>query len=240
MQENPTVAKVSTGVEGLDDLLFGGIPTRDQILLLGDVGSGKTLLAFEMAYKSAKAGIPTTYLTIEEKKKSLIAFAEETFARFTDIQDLIDKNMLHIEEKKLQYAIKSPENIQAIVAEIIRTAEQNNSKFLVIDSFSLLRSLYPDDRSFTRGMNYIIESIRNQNVTTIITFETAKHGTEKAPGLFEESMFDGVIKLARSTEGGELRFLLNVVKLRYSKFKSTLCELEITPSGIVITPVAAK
>lgn len=234
VETRPAISRVSTGIVGLDDLLYGGIPEKSQMLLLGDVGSGKTLLAFEMAYKAAKAGVSATYLTIEEKKKALIDFAEETFTAFTDLDTLITSNKLHVEEKKLQYAIKSPENIQAIVAEIIRTTEENHSSFLVIDSFSLLRSLYPDDRSFTRGINYIIESLRNQNMTTIITFETSKHATEKAPGLFEESMFDGIIKLSRSNPDGNLKYLINIVKMRYSKFKSTEHEITITPSGIVI------
>jgi circadian clock protein KaiC len=233
-QGTSTVVKVSTGIEGLDDLLYGGIPEKNQILLLGDTGSGKTLLAFEIAYKAAKAGIPTTFLTLEEKIGALISFVEETFTDFTDLENLITSNKLNVEEKKLQYAIKSPENIQAIVAEIIRTAEQNNSKFLIIDSFSLLRSLYPDDRSFTRGINYIIESIRNQNVTTIITFETSKNNSESAPGLFEESMFDSIIKLSRKNVGNELKYLINIIKMRYSRFKSATRELTITTSGIAI------
>lgn len=235
-QGTSTVVKVSTGVDGLDDLLYGGIPEKSQVLLLGDTGSGKTLLAFEIAYKAAKAGIPTTFLTLEEKKKALISYIEEIFSDFTDLDGLLTNDKLHVEEKKLQYAIKSPENIQAIVAEIIRTAEHNNSKFLIIDSFSLLRSLYPDDRSFTRGINYIIESIRNQNITTIITFETSKSNSENAPGLFEESMFDSIIKLSRKSAGNNLKYLINIVKMRYSKFKSTTKELVITPSGMTITP----
>ncbi len=232
IQEKSTLNRIGTGVKVLDKMLCGGIPEKSQILLLGEAGSGKTLLSFQIAYEAARKGIRTTYLTIEEKKKSLIEFAEETFTELGDIQKMIDGNMLHIEEKKLQYVIRSPENIQAIVAEIIRTVEENNSKFLVIDSFSLLRSLYPDDRSFTRGVNYIIESIRNQNVTSLITFENSKHNTDKVPGLLEESMFDGVIKVYRNSKKNRLEYFIEVLKLRYSKFESEECRIEITPSGI--------
>lgn len=240
MASESEIKKLSTGVQGLDDLLYGGIPESGQILLLGEAGSGKTLLAFEIAYKNASSGVPTTFFTIEENKKSLINFAESTFTDFSDLKDLIENKTLHIEEMKLEYAIRSPESLQATVAEIIRTAGQNNSKLLVIDSFSLLRSLYADDRSFTRGINYIIESIRSQGIATLITFETAKHSSEKAPGLFEESMFDGIIRLSRSTSGGHIEYLINVVKMRYSKFQSSAYSLTITPSGIIIQPKQVK
>lgn len=234
MVEKSVIERVSTGVEGLDNLLYGGIPQRSQVLLVGDVGSGKTLLSFEIAYKNAKRGIPTTYITLEENKKALINFVITTFSGLTDAASLIDEKKINMEEKKLQYAIRSPENIQAIVADLIRTTEKNNSKLLIIDSFSLLRALYPDDRSFTRGINYIVESIRNQNMTSIMTFESSEKSLEKAPGLFEESMFDGIIRLNKSSSGGETLFTITVVKMRYSKFRSTLSPFTITPQGIVI------
>jgi len=241
-EEKAVVERISTGIEGLDYLLCGGIPQRSQVLLVGDVGSGKTLMSFEIAYKNARKGIPVTYLTIEENKKALVSFVVSTFTGFTDANDLIDSKKINIEEKKLQYAIRSPENIQAIVADLIRTAEKNESKLLIIDSFSLLRSLYPDDRSFTRGINYIVESIRNQDVTSIMTFESSEKSLEKAPGLFEESMFDGIIRLSRTISEGEAKYVISVVKMRYSQFKSTLSPLAITPAGIVvkITGEAAK
>ena len=231
------IERLSTGIDGLDELLYGGIPEKSQILLLGEAGSGKTLLSFEIAYHNAKRGVPTTYLTIEENRKALISFVVSTFSEFSDAKEFIGTTRLNVVEKKLQYAIRSPESIQEMVAEIIRTTELNSSKLLIIDSFSLLRSLYGDDRSFTRGINYIVESIRDQGVTSIMTFETAEKDPDEPPGLFEESMFDGIIKLQREAiSGSEMQYFLNVVKMRYSKFKSTLCKMTITPHGIEIEP----
>ena len=236
-EDNGKIVKLSTGVEGLDDLLYGGIPEKSQILIIGDIGSGKTLLSFEIAYKNAQNGTPTTYLTVEENKDALIRFVVSTYSGLTDMRTMIDSNKIHVEEKKLQYAIKGPENIQAIVADIIRTAAKNGSKLIVIDSFSLLRALYPDDRSFTRGINYVVESIRMQDVTSITTFETAENSApDKAPGLFEESMFDGIIRLTRLPSTDKVKYQINVVKMRYSQFKSALRTFEITPSGIVVNP----
>ena len=76
IQEKSTLNRIGTGVKVLDKMLCGGIPEKSQILLLGEAGSGKTLLSFQIAYEAARKGIRTTYLTIEEKKKSLIEFAD--------------------------------------------------------------------------------------------------------------------------------------------------------------------
>lgn len=236
MVEEAPKDRMGTGIAGLDDLIYGGIPLNSQVLILGEPGAGKTLLSFNIAYKSASEGIPSTFLTIEEEKKPLIKFISETFSSLDDMNDLITNNKLRVEEKRLQYAIKSPENIQAVVADIIRTAEKNGSKLLVIDSFSLLRSLYPDDRSFTRGINYVVESIRSQGITSIITFEMSS-SSDKPPGLLEDSMFDGIVRLSRRNVGTNTEYLLNVVKMRYTRFKSLNSSITITPSGIIVQPV---
>ncbi len=237
LELKPTIAKLSTGIAGLDDIIYGGIPENSQIIIIGDVGSGKTLISFEIAYRNAVRGIPTTYLTVEENKGTLVSFIASTFSGLVDMKALIESGKIHVEEKKLQYAIKGPENIQAIVADIIKTAEENHSKLLIIDSLSLMRALYPDDRAFTRGINYIAESIRNQNITCIITFEVTERTTsDRAPGLFEESMFDGIIRLTRRAADTGVQYQLTVIKMRYSQFKSAPVLFSITPSGITISP----
>src|SRR5579859_3193604 len=42
---------VRTGIEGLDNILLGGIPKGNTILVQGLVGSGKTLLGLEFIYR---------------------------------------------------------------------------------------------------------------------------------------------------------------------------------------------
>ncbi len=231
----PAIMKITTGVAGLDKLLFGGIPENSQVLLIGDVGSGKTLLSFEIIYRNALKGIHATYITTEENKETLVSFLTSTFSGFDKIRDLVDASVIVIDEKKLQYAIKGPENIQTIVADIIKTASRNQSRIMVIDSFSLLRALYPDDRSFTRGMNYVTESIRNQGITCITTFESSAIGEDnRAPGLFEESMFDGIIKLSRKASDDSVLYKISIVKMRYSEFLNSEYRFSITPSGFEI------
>src|SRR5260221_447869 len=42
---------VRFGIRGLDDLLLGGVPRHNVILVKGSVGSGKTLLGVEFIYR---------------------------------------------------------------------------------------------------------------------------------------------------------------------------------------------
>src|SRR5438094_8468920 len=45
---------VTTGIKGLDEILFGGIPRGNVILVAGTAGSGKTTLGLEFVYRGAR------------------------------------------------------------------------------------------------------------------------------------------------------------------------------------------
>src|SRR5216117_1670760 len=45
---------VKTGIKGLDEVLFGGIPRGNIILVAGSAGTGKTTLGVEFVYRGAR------------------------------------------------------------------------------------------------------------------------------------------------------------------------------------------
>src|SRR5438552_17853688 len=45
---------LKTGIKGLDEILFGGIPRGNIILLAGTAGTGKTTLGVEFVYRGAR------------------------------------------------------------------------------------------------------------------------------------------------------------------------------------------
>ena len=51
----------STGIEELDKILGGGLPRPSTIGLIGPLGSGKSILARQIAANMLKAGCAVTY-----------------------------------------------------------------------------------------------------------------------------------------------------------------------------------
>src|SRR5262245_17369218 len=68
-----TDSRIATGVEGLDEILRGGLP-RDRIYLLeGDPGTGKTTLALQFLLEGLSLGEAGLYITLSETRDELIA-----------------------------------------------------------------------------------------------------------------------------------------------------------------------
>src|SRR5215470_16826549 len=60
---------VSTGIEGLDVVLSGGLTANRLYLIEGMPGSGKTTLAFHFLLEGVRRGEPVLYVALSETKE---------------------------------------------------------------------------------------------------------------------------------------------------------------------------
>lgn len=71
-----TATMLSTGVEGLDKMLCGGLPQGHITLVAGSAGVGKTTLALQFLATGAQEGETGLLLTFEESAQKLCQLAE--------------------------------------------------------------------------------------------------------------------------------------------------------------------
>src|SRR5436190_23614947 len=69
-------AKLSTGIEGLDSILGGGIPANRIYLLTGNAGTGKTTIALQFLLEGICCQEPCLYFTLSETREGFNAVAE--------------------------------------------------------------------------------------------------------------------------------------------------------------------
>src|SRR5205809_6300049 len=68
-------ARCASGVDGLDEILCGGLPADCFYLVQGDPGSGKTTLALQFLFEGLRQGERVLYITLSETKQELLKVA---------------------------------------------------------------------------------------------------------------------------------------------------------------------
>ena len=94
------IAKAPTGIAGLDQLTFGGLPAGRPTLVCGGAGCGKTLVAATFLVKGAvEYGEPGVFMTFEENVSDLV---ENVASLGYDLQSLIAQKKISIDYVYLQ------------------------------------------------------------------------------------------------------------------------------------------
>ena len=129
-----------TGIDGLDTILYGGIPRDNTVLLTGSCGTGKTSLALEYLIHGAVAGENSLFISVTEDSEKLLANIIPY--KFFD-RDLIKSGKLVFVDLPAMYErlgmTKSEltmEEIDLLVAAIGNLVKELGIKRLVMDSIT--------------------------------------------------------------------------------------------------------
>jgi circadian clock protein KaiC len=97
-QNSRALAKASTGIKGLDEITFGGLPKGRPTLVCGSAGCGKTLLGMEFLVRGTQFGEPGVCITFEERVEDLIA---NVASLGFDLPQLIAEKKLRLDHVQL-------------------------------------------------------------------------------------------------------------------------------------------
>jgi len=200
--------KSPVGIVELDEILDGGFPARSLILLTGNAGSGKTILATQFLYNGAvKYGEKGVYVSFAENRE---AFYRNMLSLGMDMRSLERKGLfkfLDMVTMRGEYALK------IITETIVKTTSELKAKRLVIDSLSgLLQTMgAAETRIFLHTvLGKVTESL---GVTTIALGEIP-YGEGKTGLGVEEFVADGVILLTHMDKTSSANRRLTIAKMR--------------------------
>src|SRR5512139_3867159 len=103
--EVEALRKCPTGIQGLDEVTFGGLPRGRPTLVCGSAGCGKTLLAMEFLVRGVtEYGEPGAYITFEETEAEL---AQNVRSLGFDVGALVRENRLafdyvHVDRREIE------------------------------------------------------------------------------------------------------------------------------------------
>ncbi len=221
----PSHDRVSTGIEGFDSLIEEGFPRGSLVLLAGDAGSGKTILASQYLYHGAELGEPGIYVSFAENRENFFnnmkrlgmdfeKYEREGKFRFLDLITVSDKG------------------VQPILTSILADLNALEAKRLVIDSFSALAQAFKEAIDARIVLHTILgKMIRQAGCTTLMIVE--KHRGEERLGMgTEEFVADGVVLLDLSTDKGFLKRRLQITKMRGTRISKEGVSYGIDDHGI--------
>ena len=135
--------RVATGIEGLDDILAGGLPENTLYLVEGEPGTGKTTLALQYLLEGARRGERGLYVTLSETADELrgVALSHGWSLDNVAIYELAPTpEPLSADE---QYTILHPSEVELgeTTKAVFDEVERTNPTRVVFDSLSEMRLL---------------------------------------------------------------------------------------------------
>jgi circadian clock protein KaiC len=219
--------KLSTGQIGLDQVLAGGIPNNALYIVSGPPGAGKTILAQQIAFTAAKAGLNVIYFTnVSEPHAKLV----EHIRLFDFFQEDVLGHQINLYNIGSQIRDKG---FQATLDFIIETVRTDQADLVVIDSFRGLKhalEITPRERGAIFDLAARLSII---SCTSLLIGEYADHELQTDP---EFAIADGIINLRYATHGMQDWRTLRVVKMRGVRYLGGEHSFTIEQQGIVVYP----
>lgn len=229
--------RISTGNNGLDTVLRGGLPANRLYLVEGMPGSGKTTLSLQFLLDGLNAGEPVLYITLSETSEELEVVARShgwslegvNLFELASAEDVLgvsrDQSILHSWEMELGGTIQ-----------LIRDqVERIKPKRVVFDSLSELRLLAQDPLRYRRQLLFLKQFFAGLDTTVFLVDDLT--GANGARDNHLHSLCHGVITLERLTlDFGAARRRMQVQKMRGVDFVVGYHDLVIRKGGIDIFP----
>ncbi len=233
--DRATTGRDRTGVDGLDDVLGGGLPSNRVYLCKGEPGVGKTTLALQFLREGVRAGERTLYITLSETESEIrqVADSHGWSLDGIDLYELSSaEQTLRLDDENTLYAPADVE-LKEIMRVLLDEVERVKPRRVVFDSLSEIRLLAQAPIRYRRQLLSLKQHFVGRDCTVLLLDD--RRGDD--PDHQVESLTHGVIVLQQQAMGyGTDRRRVRVAKLRGSRFRSGFHDYVITTGGIVVFP----
>ncbi len=237
MNDRPrTSSKARTGVEGLDDILVGGLSPGHVYLLEGSPGTGKTTIALRFLLEGVKAGERGLYITLSETEAELRdGAASHGWDLGGDIRifELVPPENLLDEEHQQSLLYSSDLELGETTRAIFEAIDQAQPVRIVLDSLSEIRLLAQSSLRYRRQILAMKHYFAKQRATVLMLDDLTTDTNDKTV----HSLAHGVIRLEElSPNYGAERRRVRVVKYRGQSFRGGYHDLIIATGGVQVFP----
>ncbi|MGC9399010.1 MAG: RAD55 family ATPase [Anaerolineae bacterium] len=220
--------RVATGVQGLDEMLRGGLLPGTVVLLRGAPGTGKTSLAFQFLIEGAQRGEPGLFITFEEFPEALYRDAKSLSF---NLRALEQAGMLHIVFTSPEVLLKS---LQDPASHIHQMLMQANIRRAALDSATHFTRLTDDVLKLRDIYGTLVNSLRREQITTLLLSEERRVDYRRADQGGLSFLVDGIILMRYVEIESQIQRAIAVLKLRGSDHDRRIRHYHIQEGGLVV------
>jgi KaiC domain protein len=230
--------RVLTNIPGLDEILNGGIPERNVVLVSGGPGTGKTILSQQFLWNGLQQGEAAIYVALEEHPVQI----RQNMLQFGwNVKPFEEKGMFALVDaftagvgkakEYEKYVVADLNDLRELIDVLSQAVRDINAKRVTVDSVT---SLYINKPALARGIILQLKRVLAGLGCTTLFVSQISVGERGFGGPGVEHGVDGIIRLDLDEVNGELKRSLIVWKMRGTSHSMKRHPFEITDKGIVV------
>ena len=234
--------KISTYIEGLDEVLGGGFPVGHVVLLSGLPGTMKSTLSYAILHRNAKErGARCLYVSLEQTRKSL---EDQMAAMGFDVEEVRgDVHILDVGTIQKEIGKSATKPWMEFLRRTLTTKKDiDGVDLIVVDSLEALEVLakFSDRRT---ELFQFFEWLRDLGATTLVLAEAASEapflGLEAPqPRRDETFLADGILELKmHQITDVEVQRRIRVSKMRGAHLRTGFSALVFEDGRFQVTSV---
>jgi circadian clock protein KaiC len=225
------IPKVATQIEGLDEILHGGLPEGKITLVSGGPGTGKTVFGLEFLYREALSGHPGIFLSFEETADNIRQNVSTFGWDLTPLEEA-GKLFLFGGEINSDAVVSGDFNIKGLLAIIDGKTKQMGARRLVVDAMDVLLRIFNDPKREELQLHNLHRWLLKRGLTVVLTTKNLK--TSEYTSAYEhlDFMADCVIYLDQMVLDQVNTKRIQVIKYRGSSYGSNEHPFLITDNGM--------
>jgi circadian clock protein KaiC len=230
--------KAPTGIQGLDEITFGGLPKGRPTLVCGSAGCGKTLLSMEFLIRGAlQYNEPGVFVAFEETAPDL---TQNVASLGYDLEDLIKRKKLVVDYVRLERTEieeAGEYDLEGLFLRLGDAIDSTGAKRVALDTLEAVFSAFCNAFILRAELRRLFGWLKEKGVTAVITAERGD-GTLTRHGL-EEYLSDCVIVLDHRVNEQISTRRLRVVKYRGSTHGTNEYPFLIDKEGFSVLPITS-
>jgi circadian clock protein KaiC len=215
-----------TGVQGLDEILGGGIPEFSFNIVAGTPGCGKTTMVHQIAFANGTPKKPALFFTVLGEPVLKMLRYQQQFSFFDESKVGKAVRFINLSD------VAMDKDLNAVLEEIIREVTAANAGVVVVDSFRTLARKATSDVSSAEVQSFIhrlAQFLTSWEATTFLVGEYTEDEIRDNP-LF--TMVDGIFWLSQVSERNSVVRKLQIVKMRGQATVPGLHTVRIGAGGV--------